>query len=76
MKKMIKLGMLSNCPRYGDYDKYKSCHFCKNFHGYGLHWIAGKCEVEGCEISLMEYSSKAKACNNFDCKEYLIAYVD
>ena len=65
-----------NGPIYGDYDEYKSCNFCKSFCGYGLHWFAGKCKLKDIELGLFEYLKTAKECNDFDCKEELIAYKD
>ena len=65
-----------NGPIYGDYDEYKSCHYCKSFCGHGAHWFGGKCKLKDIELGFMEYSNVAKDCENFVCREELIAYND
>ena len=67
----IKIGTSSNGYIYEDIEKTKSCHYCKHFQGYGLHWFAGRCEINNTEIAFTDYSQTAKKCNRFNVKEEL-----
>ena len=46
-------------------NKIKACNFCKNFRGYGLHWVSGFCFLKGKEINGY-YKHTAEKCNNFE----------
>ena len=46
-------------------NKIKACNFCKNFRGYGLHWVSGFCILKGEEINGY-YKRTAEKCNNFE----------
>lgn len=68
----IKIGIGSNGNIYEDVEKAKSCHYCTNFQGYGLHWFSGICKVNNTKIASWDYSKTAKKCNCFNVREDLI----